>query len=271
MPAGRLIHSATKLPRPPGRRRGLPGCAVLSRSARAQAMVAGTTVLAGAVVLVVLHLLPASRELDPMSQPLSQYAFASDGWLFNVGVLALAFGLAVLISALVRGGCLAGRTPACALLCACSLSLVFVVVFPDHNSSGVVTTTGRIHWVAAMLSFGGLSLVPTLLGRHRHREVSACSRLTSAARWLSAGSGPFFLIVLVGSLLRYATPIAVPVSFLGLEERALVALEFAMAGVLTAWAWRGCSCSLERPTRRPVVDLPCAAAADDEPAARLIA
>jgi hypothetical protein len=122
-----------------------------------------------------------------------------------------------------------------------------------------------------MLSFGGLSLVPALLGRHPHRAVSACSRLTSAARWLSAASGPFFLVMLVGSLLRYKTSIAVPASSLGLGERALVALEFAMAGVLTAWAWQGCSCTLDRPTRGPVVELRRAEVQDDECPARLIA
>jgi hypothetical protein len=234
-------------------------------------VIAGTAVLAGALVIVALHLLPASRRLDPVSEPLSQYAFAPDGWLFDLGVLAVAFGLAVLISALVRGGCLAGRTPACALLCTCALSLVFVVVFPDQSRSGVVTTAGRIHWLAAMLSFGGLSVVPALLGRHPHHAFSACSRLTSAARRLSAVSGPFFLVMLVGSLLRYNTTIAVPAASLGLGERALVALEFAMAGVLTTWAWQGCRCTLDRSTRRPVVELRRAQMQDDEPPARLIA
>jgi hypothetical protein len=105
-----------------------------------------------------------------------------------------------------------------------------------------VTTAGRLHGLAAMLTFGGLSFAPALLGGQPHRQVSGCSRLTSTARWLSAVSGPCFLIVMIGSLLHYATSIAFLGSYLGLGERVLVVLDLAMAGVLTAWAWRGCTC-----------------------------
>lgn len=241
MPAGRLIHEAPAMPFVPPQSCRSPS-AVPGRSARALAVIAGLATLVGACAIVALHLLPASRGLDPLAEPLSGYAFAPDGWLFDLGVSALALGLAVLVSALVRGGCIAGRTPACALLCVCSLSLVLVVLFREHDASGAVTTAGRVHWVASMLSFGGLTLAPTLCGRRPHQAFSGCSRLTSAARWLSVGSGPCFVMLLVGSLLRYSTPIAVVASYFGLGERALVGVELAIAGVLIVWAWRGCVC-----------------------------
>lgn len=212
------------------------------RGSRARALLAGVAVLTGAATLTALHLLPASRGLDPMSEPLSQYAFAPDGWLFDLAVSTLAFGLVVLASALVKASCLASRSPARVLLTTCSLSLVLLVVFPDHESNGAVRTAGQIHWVAAMLAFGGLSLAPTLLGHH---HASGCSRLTSLARWLSAGITPFFLVVLTASLLRYRTPLPVPAWSFGLTERVLVGMEFALAGLLTAWAWRGCRCDVD--------------------------
>jgi hypothetical membrane protein len=203
------------------------------------ALLAGAAVLAGATILAVLHVLPADRRVDPVSQPLSEFAFMPYGWLFDVAVSALALGLLLLVGALVRGRCLTGRAPARALLTICSLSLILIVVFPEHEPDGAVRIAGRIHWVATMLAFGGLTVAPVLLGSHR---ASVCSRLTTLARRLSVGSGPCLLVVLVASLLQYETRSTVPAWSFGVAERVLVTLEFALAGVLTAWAWRGCAC-----------------------------
>jgi hypothetical protein len=209
--------------------------------ARGHVMVAGGALVAGVTFLVALQALQLSGETDPLSAPLSQYAFARDGWLFDVSVLTLAFGLAVLVSALVRGRCIPGRSAACGLLSLCSLALVAVVLFPEHDASGEVRTAGCIHWAAAMFAFGGLSVVPALVGRH---GISAtCSRLTSLARGMCAGTGPCFVLVATTDVLHYDTPLPVPALWFGLAERVLVALELTMAGVLTAWAWRGCACS----------------------------
>lgn len=255
MRAGRLLRYATS-----------PQFALVhesrtpTRSTRACAWLAGAALLVGAGFLVALHVLPASRGLDPLREPLSEYAFASDGWLFNVAVSALAVGLAFLVWALVRSGCLTGRSPASALLAACSLSLVLVVVFPEHDASGAVQTAGRIHWLAAMLAFGGLTLAPALLGRHR---ASMCSRLTSLTRRLSACTCPCFILLLAASLARYETPLPVPAWSFGLGERLLVSFEFALAGVLIAWAWRGCACRLDRVAAREL-------RASPDPSAQLI-
>jgi hypothetical protein len=213
---------------------------LLRLPARGQVLVAVSAQLTGVLFLVVLLAVPIRSEPDSMSAPLSEYAFGPDGWLFDVGVLMLAVGLAALISALVRGRCISGRSAACILLSVCSLGLVAVVVFPEHDASGAVRTAGYIHWAAAMLTFGGLSVVPALLGRHG--VSAACARLTSLARRMCAGTGPCFVLVATADLLYYRTPLEIPAWWFGVGERVLVALELAMAGVLTAWAWRGCTC-----------------------------
>lgn len=287
MRAGSLLSDvASPLLARAGRCHAARGCA------RVRALLAGMAALTGATMLVALHLLPASRGLDPLSQPLSEYAFTPDGRLFNIAVLTLACALVVLVSALVRGRCLAPRSPARALLTACSLSLVVVALFPDHAPNGAVSTVGRIHWVAAMLAFGGLSCAPAVLGHH---PASRCSRLTALARWLSVLTAPCFMLALAASLVRYETSLPVPAWSFGITERVLVALELALAGVLTAWAWRGCTCRLDdllahdsepapsphhsvgradqQTVVAPVAKLPVLAGADDEtePAARLVA
>jgi hypothetical membrane protein len=225
---------------------------------------ASAAVAIGATALVALHVLPASRGFDWPSEPLSEYAFAANAWVFDLAVTALAAGLAVLVSALVLAGCVRRRSAVSRLLSACAVCLVLVVVFPEHDADGAVRTAGRIHWLAAMLAFGGLAVAPILLGRH---NMTGCSRMTSLARRTSAGTVPGFVVVLVSSLLR-ATSFAVPPWCFGLGERALVAAEFALAGILTAWAWRGCRCiGGENPsklcrdlaTEGPDSDLPCLA------------
>jgi hypothetical membrane protein len=208
---------------------------------RGQALVAAGALSTGVVSLVALQALPVRSVHDPMSAPLSEYAFAPDSWLFDVSVLILAFALAVLASALVRGRCIASRSAACVLLGVCSVGLVAVVIFPEHDSSGAVRTAGYIHWVASMLTFGGLSVLPALLGRHGVSTV--CSRLTSVARWMCAGTGPCFVLMATADVLYFRTTLPVPAWWFGLGERVLVALELVMAAVLTAWAWRGCACA----------------------------
>ena len=128
-------------------------------------------------------------------------------------------------------------------------ALVAVVVFPEHDASGAVRTGGYIHWAAAMLTFGGLSVAPALLGRHGVSAV--CSRLTSLARRMSAGTGPCFVLVAAADLLQYRTPLSAPAWWFGVGERVLVALELAMAAVLIAWAWRGCACGSATRSRSP--------------------
>jgi len=218
--------------------------------ARSNALVAGAALAVGVACLVALQTLPTSGALVPLSAPLSQYAFASDGWLFDLSLLSLAFALVALVSGLVRARCITGRSAECGLLCACSLGLVAVVVFPEHDASGAVRTGGYIHWAAAMLTFGGLSVAPALLGRHGVSAV--CSRLTSLARRMSAGTGPCFVLVAAADLLQYRTPLSVPAWWFGVGERVLVALELAMAAVLIAWAWRGCACGSATRSRSPV-------------------
>jgi len=209
--------------------------------ARGWVLLAGAALSVGVVLLVALQVAPASRALDPMSEPLSQYAFAPDGWLFDAGVLMLAFGLAVLVTALVRRRCIPRRSGACGLLSVSSLGLVAVVVFPEHEPSGAVGTAGLIHWAAAMLTFGGLSFVPALMGGH---GVAGCSRLTSLARRMCAGTGPCFVVVLAVNLASYETPMAAPAWSFALGERVLIASELALAAVLVVWAWRGCTCAV---------------------------
>lgn len=201
--------------------------------------------LLGTGAIAVLHVLPAEQHLNPMVEPISKYAMADDGWLFDTGVLVLAFGLAIVLWALLRGRSVAPSSTAVPVMIACCVGLVVVVIFPDETSGRTFTATGWTHWVAAMLAFGGLPAVPLLIGRHHRRSVG-CSRLPGTARVLSLVAGFWFAVLLIGSLLEVVT--LLPVWRVGgLVERSLAGTEVATAFVLAVWAWRGCGC---RRTRR---------------------
>lgn len=182
----------------------------------------------------------AGRPLNPLSSPLSSYALTRDGWLFDLGVIGLAVGLVSLVSALVRSGCLATSSPSFAVLSMCCVGLIAVVIFPDRTSDGGLTAIGRTHWVVAMVTFGGLALAPTLLD---HGRGPGCSRLPLVARRLSVTAASWFTLLLVGSVLEFVAALPTPLWHIGgLVERALVATEILVAGVLTLWAWSGCPC-----------------------------
>ncbi len=201
------------------------------------AAVSGTL---GAAVIALLHVLPAGRALNPVSEPISNYALTSDGWIFDVGVIGLALGLIALLSALVRSGCVAVLSPSFAVMSVCCVGLVGVVIFPDRTSGGRFSGIAQAHWAAAMLTFGGLALAPVLMG---HRRASECSPLPRVARWLSISAGWWFTVLFVGSILQLSAALPLPVPHIGgLVERALAGTEIVVAGVLTVWAWRGCPC-----------------------------
>jgi hypothetical protein len=196
--------------------------------------------LVGTAAIAVLHVLPAERALDPMNEPISKYAMTPDGWLFDLGVLVLVFGLGTVLWALVLGRAVAPTSTAVPLMIGCCVGLIVVVIFPDETAGRTFTATGWTHWAAAMLAFGGLPFVPLLIGRH-HRRAAGCSPLPGAARLLSYAAGFWFVLLLVGSLMEAVT--MVPVWRVGgVVERSLAGTEVATAVVLAIWAWRGCGC-----------------------------
>jgi hypothetical protein len=195
-------------------------------------------VLLGAALLALLHGL--SRNISPLSQPISDYALTRYGWLFDLAVVVLALGLGTLLCALVAAEFVqlgSGSFVATATCCAC---LVVLVVFPDQNAAGGLSASGWAHWTAAMAAFGGLLVPPVVLGS-RHRTRTGCSRLPGSARRVSYSAGACFAVLLTGSVMDLATPLRVW-RLGGLVERVLSASEVVVAMLLAVWASRGCSC-----------------------------
>ena len=64
---------------------------------------AGLSLLSvGSLLILLLHVLPPSNRVNPMTRTISQYALESNGWMFDVGVLALAVGSMAVLAIYLR-------------------------------------------------------------------------------------------------------------------------------------------------------------------------
>jgi hypothetical protein len=189
--------------------------------------------LAGAAVAVVtigsLHLLAAAT-VDPVRRTISEYAVGADGWLFDVGVLALAAGAAAVLVAVLRTGRVRPLSPATVLYGIGVVGLVLVVAFEKTNWAVGPSLSGYIHRYSSLLVFVALPLAVLLLGR------------TLQARWatvLGAATLAWMAAILAG--IPLGPVLGLPwwqVWPLGLMERGLALTMVAGVVALGVWAMR---------------------------------
>jgi hypothetical membrane protein len=123
--------------------------------------------VAAAVLLIgILHVVPPSSQVSATRRTISEYALLADGWVFNLGVIALAVGsLAVLVS-LIGRQVVKPVSLTSALVVAWSACLLLIVAFPKHNwALGGGSVSGSIHRVASVVAFVALPLAAILVGR----------------------------------------------------------------------------------------------------------
>ena len=186
----------------------------------ALAAVAGTV-----VVFAVLHLLPATRRISPVTRTISEYALTDAAWLFNLGVLLL-----VAASVAVFGGlALLGRVRALGvgtLFAALWVAgLLTLVSFPKHNwALGAVSTSGQVHRLASLVAF--LALPVAVLATARRRGRTGDHAAARWAFWLAvlalAWFSPLLYAVFTAPLTGTPWWQAIP---LGLVERGLALTE----------------------------------------------
>ena len=196
--------------------------AVVARRCGIAALVALTGTV---VVFAVLHLLPATRRISPVTRTISEYALTDVAWLFNLGVLML-----VAASVAVFGGlALLGRVRALGvgtLFAALWVGgLLTLVSFPKHNwALGAVSTSGQVHRLASLVAF--LALPVAVLATARSRGRTGDLAAARWAFWLAvltlAWFSPLLYAVLIAPLTGTPWWQAIP---LGLVERGLALTE----------------------------------------------
>lgn len=197
-------------------------------------------------MLAVLHLLPASDGLSPISKPLSAYALTPDGAIFDIAVLQLAAGMMVVALALILDGRL--RPVVAVALATCITGLVGLVIFPDLTGAHGPTPLGWAHWSASVIAFGAMPLIPVRMW-WRHRNGAGCRTIARASGIIGIAAYGWFALFLIGNIIAFATNI--PLWRIGgLAERLLAVTELAGAAAVAIWAWRGCRCRAAHPAPR---------------------
>lgn len=141
------------------------------------------------IYLGVIHF----REVNPISVPLSYYAFVEGGeQLFFSAAVALAAGtLAVLVGMARSGVRMAGRPTV--LLSVWALCLVLAAVFPADDAPQIMTFGGWVHQFAgagilALLSFAGIAAAVRLAEKPEWAPVVSTVRTLSIAAAVLAGA-----------------------------------------------------------------------------------
>ncbi|HEY1974374.1 MAG TPA: DUF998 domain-containing protein [Pseudonocardia sp.] len=127
----------------------------------------------GLVLILLLHLLPPSDRVNPLTRTISEYALGANGWMFNVAVVSLALGSTALLTALARVGVVGSVSPASLLVGGWVAGLLVLVVFQkyDYGRDAGIGAGGMIHRMASLVAFLCLPAGALLLARAGRRNA----------------------------------------------------------------------------------------------------
>lgn len=150
------------------------------------------SLLGGVAVMLSLHVLPPTSAISPVRRTLSEYALGESKWAFDLAVVLIAFGSALVFAELLRRG--HGRV-AVALGAVWTVSLLVVVVFTKTNWSVGPSLGGVIHRYASVAAFVSLPLALLAAAGAVFPAAAGWRRLT---RLLGAASLAWFGTIVVG-------------------------------------------------------------------------
>jgi hypothetical protein len=187
---------------------------------RLRPLLGPAAIILGAVLILLLHVLPPTDQISPMWRTISEYGLASDKWVFDLAVGLVALGSAVIFGTLhqrLRLGALVFG-----VLWVVGL-LVIIAVPKGHGGDGTV------HRLVSLVAFTCLP-VAVILGRTTFRTGSFARLLTL---WLGITSLVWFVPIIAGVVLMgYTGHPFWQVVPLGLVERLMALNEIAAVCVL---------------------------------------
>ncbi|MGA6162168.1 DUF998 domain-containing protein [Amycolatopsis magusensis] len=201
-----------------------------ARTSLADAVAGFAALATGIVLIALLHVLPGTAGISPVRRTISQYALTDSRWIFDLGVVLVAAGSAVLLFALIRRGLLAPVSAAGVFGALWTASLLLIVAFPKTNWAIGPSLGGTIHRYASVVAFVALPLAVIIGARSVFRHSPTARRI---AVFFGITSLMWFGLILVGVLNMLAGGEAwwtfVP---LGLVERLMALNEmFALAAL----------------------------------------
>lgn len=206
-----------------------------SRSALASVV----ALVAGTVLMLALHVVPPTSEINPVRRTISEYALGPSKWVFDAAVLLIALGSALAFAAFVRHRGVRPYSGPVVLGALWIISLLVVVTFTKTDWTVGPSIGGMIHRYASVVGFVSLPLAVLLLA---HSVFPQQPGWRWAARGFGAVSLGWFGLILVG-VVRNAAGYGPWWRFvpLGLVERAMalsavVAILTLVLGLLVAGA-----------------------------------
>ncbi len=210
-------------------------------TARVMARLGIGAVLAGSLVIAVLHVVGPGAAISPIRRTISEYMLTSAAWAFDVGVLAIASGsVAVLLATARSGGPGEPRASSTGLVFGglWVIGLLTLTAFPKANWALGPSISGQVHRIASLVAFVALPLAVLTLAR---RGTSRLRAAFARARWAAglAVAGLAWFVPIIVAIATGASGgrwwLAVP---LGLVERGMAVTEIAALVVLGVWAIR---------------------------------
>ena len=137
--------------------------------------VLGMLGVAGCLGLVgLLHVLSGDR-VDPVRLTISEYALGELGWMFDVAVLGLAAGSALVLLALLRGGLLRWPSRGAVALAVWVAALPVLVAFEKTDWTVGPSVGGNIHRYAGLAAFLALPVAALAVGRRADPVLGRCA------------------------------------------------------------------------------------------------
>jgi hypothetical protein len=203
---------------------------------------AGLGLLAlGSLLVLLLHVLPPSNQVNPMTRTISEYALGANGWMFDVGVLALAAGSMLVLAGLVRAGVVRAVSGTGVFVTLWSGALAVLVVFQKYDFANGEHTgaSGMIHRMASLVAFLSLPTAALLASRGAARRNPSWRRPAALTRWAALASWATLSLLIYAVAQGFVTDISWWRVFpLGGMERLIALAEIVAVFAMGSWGRR---------------------------------
>ncbi|GLY94085.1 DUF998 domain-containing protein [Actinoplanes sp. NBRC 103695] len=182
-----------------------------------------------ALIIALMHVVGPTAAISPVDLTISEYALASSGWAFGLGILILAGASFSLFAAAVISRRMPLLSPASVFATLWSAGLIVLVLVPKAPYAAPEGIGGDVHRYASFVAFVSLPIAVLLVAR------STADR-RPWAQWLGIASLAWFVPMVVAMAYQGFTGGAAwwTVIPLGLIERGMAGTEIAAILVL-AW------------------------------------
>ncbi|MDT7724571.1 MAG: hypothetical protein QOI21_1147 [Actinomycetota bacterium] len=119
----------------------------------------------GAVLILLLQVMPPTDTISPISRTISEYALGPSKWIFDIALALVALGSVIGFGALIRQRRVAVVSAASVFCALWTISLLVIVAYPKNNWAVGPSMGGTIHRMASVVAFVCLPIAVLLASR----------------------------------------------------------------------------------------------------------